>query len=148
VICFETDSQSTTIAESWNLSQGHFSLYNPNMWSLRANKTGNSYCAAFLADMLQNIPAGGESGRGSKQSFVLIYGKQSSLWRTIQHRTYGIAASAAISRVNLITPNKFPSGRCRRRREMNVSWFLLFYLGGGGWKWRHWWRQEMAPFNR
>jgi len=45
---------------------------------------------------------GGESGRGSKQSFVLIYGKQSSLWRTTQHRTYGIAASAAISRVSLI----------------------------------------------
>jgi len=73
LICFETDSQSTTIAEGWNLSQGHFSLFNPNMWSLRENKTGSSYCAAFLADTLHNIPAGGWKWKRI-QSFVLIYG--------------------------------------------------------------------------
>jgi hypothetical protein len=64
-----------------------------------------------------------------------------------QHPAYGIAASAAISRVNLITLNKFPSGRWRRLRKMNEDRFLLlFYLddgvggegiGGGRKKWLH-----------
>lgn len=119
-----------------------------NMWCRWATEAGSLHSAAFLSDRLHNIPTRRRNGLRNRtwvprSYWSIVHLLLPSPHAATQHTAYGIAASAAISRFNLIT-QQIPF-RPLQKTEKNERGSLFIIILLGWWRWR---QEEMAPFCR